>query len=206
MALRNFDEALRRLLRDEGGYGHHPSDPGGPTNFGITLTDARRYWKAAATADDVRTMPVSVAHGIYRRHYWAALRCDELPDGVDYALFDYGVNSGVGRAGKVLRRSLGLPDHSGAVTDDVVDTARRFDPAKLVTAICTERLAFLKSLRTWPVFGRGWGSRVASVQSTALAMARKTPPASPATQSSSSSLGRFLAALGGLFRTRRPTL
>lgn len=203
MASRNFDEALRRLLRDEGGYGHHPSDPGGPTNFGITLAVARRYWKSNATADDVRAMPVSVARDIYRAQYWSALRCDELPDGVDYAVFDYGVNSGVGRAGKVLRRQLGLPDHSGVVTDAVVAAATKVDPAKLVIAICAERLAFLKALKTWPVFGKGWGRRVAGVQTAALALARATPQVTPAAQPSRTALAAFLNAVGAWFRARR---
>ena len=48
MAAESYDAALTRLLRDEGGYTDHPSDPGGPTNFGITLADARRYWKGNA--------------------------------------------------------------------------------------------------------------------------------------------------------------
>ncbi len=61
MAAASYDQALTRLLRDEGGYTDHPSDPGGPTNFGITLGDARRYWKGNATAADVRAMPQSVA-------------------------------------------------------------------------------------------------------------------------------------------------
>ncbi|MFX8681133.1 glycosyl hydrolase 108 family protein, partial [Acinetobacter baumannii] len=44
----SYDASLDRLLKDEGGYTDHPSDPGGPTNFGITLVDARRYWKGNA--------------------------------------------------------------------------------------------------------------------------------------------------------------
>lgn len=203
MASRNFDEALRRLLRDEGGYGNHPSDPGGPTNFGITLADAQRYWKSGATADDVRAMPQSVARDIYRQRYWSALRCDALPDGVDYAVFDYGVNSGIGRAGKVLRRKLGLPDHSGTVTDTVIAATAKTDPAQLVTAICTERLAFLKALKTWPVFGRGWSRRVAGVQAAALVMARKTPPAESPAAPTRNWLTVSLNALGAWFYARR---
>ena len=53
MAASSYDEALSRLLVHEGGYSNHPSDPGGPTNWGITIFDARAYWKKDATAADV---------------------------------------------------------------------------------------------------------------------------------------------------------
>jgi lysozyme family protein len=171
MAVSTFDEALKRLLVHEGGYANHPSDPGGPTNFGITIHDYRRYVKADATAADLRAMPVDVAKAIYRDKYWNALRCDELPAGLDYAAFDYGVNSGVSRAAKVLQRLLGLPD-TGRMSDAVVAAARGRDAADLIARLCDERLAFLKSLRTWPVFGAGWGRRVAEVRRAALAMAK----------------------------------
>ena len=87
------------------------------------------------------------AKRIYRKRYWDAQRCDELPAGVDYSVFDYGVNSGIGRSGKVLRRVVGLPDNTSAVTDQVLAYARVRDPKVLVAAICDERLAFLKSLQ-----------------------------------------------------------
>src|SRR5439155_16128737 len=140
------------------------SDPGGLTNFGITLADYRRYAKADATAADVRSMKVIEAKAIYRAKYWNAQRCDELPAGVDYSVVDYGVNSGIGRSGKVLRRVVGLPDNTSVVNGQVLAYARVRDPKVLVAAICDERLAFLKSLKTWPVFGRGWGTRVAEVK------------------------------------------
>jgi lysozyme family protein len=178
MASLSYEVALARLLRDEGGYTDHPSDPGGPTNFGITLADAQRYWKGNATADDVRALPQSIARKIYRERYWNAMRCDELPAGVDYAVFDYGVNSGIGRAGKVLRRVLNLPDRSSVVSDDVIAAAGQRAPSDLVVAICAERLSFLKTLKTFPVFGRGWIARVNGVRSTALAMAQSHHPVS----------------------------
>ena len=65
MATWTYDEALRRLLAHEGGYTNHPSDPGGPTNFGITIHDYRKYVKPNATAVDVRAMTVETSgHGI----------------------------------------------------------------------------------------------------------------------------------------------
>ncbi len=167
----NYENCLRRLLAHEGGYTNHPSDPGGPTNFGITIFDYRKYVKPNATAADVRAMTVEEAKTIYRARYWDAQRCDELPAGVDYVVFDYGVNSGTGRSGKVLRRALNLPDQSSTVGDAVVAAARAADAKALVVAICDERLRFLQSLKTWPVFGAGWSRRVAEVRSAALAAA-----------------------------------
>ncbi len=180
MAAPSYDASLARLLAHEGGYTNHPSDPGGPTNFGITIADYRKYVKTDATANDVKTMTVAQAKAIYRARYWNALRCDDLPAGVDYAVFDYGVNSGVGRSSKVLRRLLKLPDRAHTVSDAVIAAARRTDAATLVVAICDERLRFLKSLRTWPVFGKGWGRRVADVRAAALTMATSaTAPPPP---------------------------
>lgn len=170
MAASSYDDALRRLLVHEGGYSNHPSDPGGPTKFGITIADYRKYVKPDADADDVRAMPLDHAKAIYREKYWRALRCDELPAGLDYAMFDYGVNSGVSRAAKVLQRLLGLPD-DGRMSDALIEAARAQDAAGLVARLCDERLAFLKRLRTWSVFGAGWGRRVAEVRRAALALA-----------------------------------
>lgn len=123
---------------------------------------------------------------IYRKRYWDAQRCDGLPAGVDYSVFDYGVNSGIGRSGKVLRRVVGLPDTTHVVTEEVLRAAAKRDPKALITAINDERLAFLKRLKTWPVFGKGWGARVAVVKSVSLRMATQqvaspsiVPDASP---------------------------
>lgn len=157
------------MLAHEGGYSNHPADPGGPTKYGITIADYRRYVKPGATAADVRAMTPEAAKAIYRARYWDALACDSLPAGVDYAVFDYGVNSGVARAAKVLRRKLMLSD--GAAVADVSRAAQAADAAKLIEAICDERMAFLTSLKTWPVFGTGWSRRVADVRAAALAMA-----------------------------------
>lgn len=193
MARQTYDAALARLLQHEGGYTNHPDDPGGPTNFGITIADYRRYVKRDATAADVRAMPVDEAKAIYRRRYWDAQRCDELPAGVDYAVFDYGVNSGIGRSGKVLRRVLELPDDTSAVSDAVIEAARRADARAVIVAVCDERLRFLKSLRTWDVFGKGWARRVSEVKAAALALAHSPPPVRP---KASAKAGGAVAAAG----------
>ncbi len=170
MAVSTYDDALRRLLKHEGGYSDHPSDPGGPTNFGITLADVRRYVKPDATAQDVRGLTLAQAKAIYRTRYWDILRCDELPRGLDYAAFDYGVNSGPSRAARVLCAIAGRPA-SSTIDDAALAAIRAGDARALVAALCDERLAFLRRLKTWPVFGTGWSRRVADVRAAALAMA-----------------------------------
>jgi uncharacterized protein (TIGR02594 family) len=170
MTASSYDEALRRVLVHEGGYSNHPSDPGGPTNWGITIHDARAYWKKEATAADVRSMPVEVAKDVYRSKYWDAMCCDNLPTGVDYAVFDYGVNSGIARAARVLQRLVGTTA-DGEIGRDTIAATARAKPAELINQICDERLAFLQGLKTWSVFGNGWGRRVREVRAAAVAMA-----------------------------------
>ena len=179
MTASNYDDVLRRLLLHEGGYSNHSSDPGGPTKFGITLAVYRQTEKPGATAADVKAMTVDEAKAVYRSRYWDAQRCDELPAGVDYAVFDYGVNSGIGRSGRALQRIVGVAD-DGALGPVTLAAARNADPSALVNALCDERLRFLKSLKTWSVFGKGWSRRVAEVRAAALAMARARATVPPA--------------------------
>jgi lysozyme family protein len=193
MAASSFDEALRRLFVHEGGYGNHPADPGGPTNYGITLHDFRKYVKANAGAEDVKTMSLAQAKAIYRARYWNALSCDRLPAGFDYALFDYGVNSGVSRAAKVAR-ALIAKGSAAALDDACIAALNAADTKALVGRLCDERLAFLQRLKTWPVFGRGWGRRVAEVRAAAMALATNAQRTG-APQPSAKSLGKGVVPL-----------
>lgn len=160
----DYDECERRVLLSEGGYTNDPRDPGGPTNWGITLADARAYWKRGATAEDVRNMPRGVACEIYKLKYWDELNGDQLPSGVDYSVFDYGINSGVSRSGRVLRSILALPTKDWHVTPEVLDKLKTVHAATVIEAINNERMSFLRGLRTFPHFGKGWTARVSSVR------------------------------------------
>src|SRR5262249_55564304 len=122
----NYSEALKRLLEDEGGYTNDPQDPGGPTNFGITIHDYRMYVAKNGTADDVKHMTVEQAKAIYKPKYWDALNCDDLPSGVDYAVFDYGVNSGIYRAARVLQTLVGA-DVDGEIGPETLAATKKHD-------------------------------------------------------------------------------
>jgi lysozyme family protein len=168
VAADNRDVAIGITLGYEGGYTNHPRDPGGPTNWGITIHDARMYWRPNATAEDVKAMPRSVAIEIYRQKYWAKMHCDERPAGVDLVDFDLGVNSGTART-EQFRRAL---------------DPLKLSPVDYVKRQCAKRLAFLQGLRTWGTFGKGWGSRVANVEARGvkMALAAAGKPCKPALQ------------------------
>lgn len=161
MVASNRETCITECLKWEGGYSNDAADPGGPTNWGITIIDARKYWKKDATAADVKTMPKSVAINIYTTKYWKtpSYDCDKLASGVDLSVFDFGVNSGPSRAKQYLDKAVGGTD---------VET---------ITKLNDLRLAFLKRLGTWPVFGKGWGRRVAGIKAKSLEMNKvKAPP------------------------------
>lgn len=153
-------EAMEHLYEDEGGYTNDAQDSGGPTNWGITIHDARMYWKKDATANDVRHMPKSVAADIYRKHYANPLRYDELPAGVDYTVLDYGINSGIGRSARILQHFVGVPA-DGIIGPITLAAVAAFpDHDHLIDLINDERMRFLRGLRIWGTFGRGWRDRV----------------------------------------------
>ena len=169
-----YGRAMAKVYEDEGGYSNDAGDPGGPTRYGITIHDARMYWKSDATADDVRHMPKSIATEIYEKHYAIPLHYNDLPAGVDYAVLDYGINSGISRAARVLQKIVHAPV-DGSIGPETVKDALAMDPIKVINAMYDERLAFLRHLRTWPTFGRGWSRRVKEGRSLALSMAGKKP-------------------------------
>lgn len=176
----NFDTCLRITLSYEGGFVNNPADPGSATNFGITLSTLQAFLDEPVTVDDVRNMTVDTATAIYGANYWNAMRCSALPPGVDLALFDFGVNSGVGRAAKILQGIVSVAQ-DGSIGPDTIKAVQEWRPADLVTSLCSARLAYLHGLSTFADFGAGWTARVKGVAGRALAMvagagAPATPP------------------------------
>lgn len=173
LAVDRFPEVVRRTLLHEGGqrYTNHPNDPGGPTKYGVTIHDVRRYLKPNATASDVKALTEAQAITIYRHHYWEPMKCDLMPPGLDYTVFDYTVNAGQGRSGRSLRKALGLQTKSSAVTPDVIEKIDAVDdPISLIKLINAERLAFQLGLGgKYRVFHRGWKARILSTRDVSLA-------------------------------------
>lgn len=178
----NFPAALDAVLRHEGGFVDHPDDPGGATNKGITIGTLKRIGidvdgDGDSDLADLKALRRSDVERVYRLFYWDAVKADLLPSGVDYAVFDFAVNSGVSRAAKALQRILGVEQDSNIGPKTLAALAGT-DAAALVTSLCDGRMQFLKAIKGWRTFGRGWTARVDDVRAMALRLA-KAPPVAP---------------------------
>ena len=154
----NFDQAFDILLKHEGGFSDHPADPGGKTRFGITEAVARE----AGYRGDMRELPVDLAKRIYKDRYWDAVRAEELPEAIRYAVFDAAVNSGPRQAIRWLQRAVGAKD-DGIIGPVTLAAVRAADPERLLRRMLAQRLRFVTGLPTWAAFGRGWARRIADL-------------------------------------------
>ena len=165
----NFEKALALVLEHEGGYVDHPKDPGVATNRGVTQAVYNAYRKIRGRGmQSVKFITDDELRAIYKFQYWDKVHGDFLPTGLDYAVFDFAVNSGVGRASKYLQAVLGVAQDGqiGART-----LAAITKPVNTINALCDRRMGFLRNLGTFLTFGKGWTKRVQGVRADALEMA-----------------------------------
>lgn len=170
----NFNKSLKLVLKHEGGYVDNPKDPGGATNRGITIAVLAAWRGKAVSKTDVRNLTLDEAGKIYKKQYWDAVKGDDLPEGLDYAMFDYAVNSGPTKAVRDLQKALGVKvdGHIGEIT---IQTINDYPNIKtLISKLCDNRLAWMKTLKTWKTFGKGWTSRVTEVKLNAIGMVGTT--------------------------------
>lgn len=175
MAKGTFAKAMPHVFSEEGGYVDHPKDPGGATNMGITLATLSAWEGGKVSKAEVKALTKSKATDIYRENYWNKVAGDDLPAGVDYAVFDFAINSGPARAVKMLQKVVGV-DQDGVIGAKTLAAVRKMAADRIISELCDARLAWLKTLGTFKTFGRGWTARVSRVRSRALAFSRDSAP------------------------------
>ncbi len=108
--MRNLRQLAEEIVAREGGFVDDPDDPGGATNFGVTIHTLRRLGldltgDGQIGVDDVRALTREQAIDIFIEHYWRKPRIDELPEVLHASVFDMYVNAGA-NAVRVLQRLL----------------------------------------------------------------------------------------------------
>lgn len=151
-----FDEAFDRLIDHEGGYVNHPDDPGGETNWGITLRTAR----AEGYTGTMRALPREVAKNIYYSAYWLRAGADQYDPAIGFQVFDIGVNHGIGNAVRMLQRAVDVAD-DGIAGPRTRAAVKALSVTDVLMRLNAERLEFYAKLSTFPTFGKGWVRRVA---------------------------------------------
>lgn len=112
-------DIANEIVAREGGYVNDPDDPGGATNFGVTIHTMRRLGldldaDGDVDADDVQRLTRAQAVDIFIRHYFERPLIAELPVGLHATVFDMYVNAGA-NAVRILQRLLCEMGHSVAV-------------------------------------------------------------------------------------------
>ena len=159
----NFDQCLEQVLKHEGGYVDHPEDPGGRTNMGVTQVAYENHLGRSVTEEDMRKMPLEHAKDIYKKSYWDKVCGEELPEGLDFSVFDWAVNSGPSRAVKTLQKIINVAQDGaiGPITLKAIDDR---GPGYLIHRYAKEREMFYRRLSTFATFGRGWLNRLDKTQ------------------------------------------
>jgi lysozyme family protein len=106
----NFEEALRFVLRAEGGVVNDEDDRGGLTAYGVTQATYNDYrLKRGLPVRRVAWIRMEEVRDLYRLMYWMPAGCEELPLRLATVHFDWAVNHGVAGAIRTLQGLLGVP-------------------------------------------------------------------------------------------------
>lgn len=168
-----FKKCLELVLKSEGGYINHPSDPGGITNLGVTKAVWEEWVGHPVTEKDMRELTPEKVAPMYEMKYWRTSYCEKLPQGLNLLVFSMAVNSGSGRAVKLLQRCVGVVE-DGVIGARTMAEINKLRPVDLVERYSETRKAFYEGLKLFPVFGKGWLNRTEKERLEALELIRNS--------------------------------
>lgn len=170
-----FSEAVLVVLKHEGGFSNHSADPGGATNFGISL----RWLKSQGLygdldddgdvdINDILSLDIEKASIIYREKWWDRYHYDRFKNcSIATKVLDMSVNMGPSRAHKILQRSIntlgGNLSVDGIVGPITITAVNIEDSQTLLDEIRQEQARFYLGLiarrPSMSVFRKGWLAR-----------------------------------------------
>ena len=164
MSAWNLLTSLDLTLVYEGGWVDNPKDPGGATYRGVTQAVYDEFRDDYhQSRQSVRLISDAELRQLYSCRYWTPICGDQLPLGLDYALFDFAVNSGVTRAVRTLQGLVAVAADGvmGPKTLQAIAVhSATYGVTALTDGVCNARMNFLRSLPTYGEFGLGWQRRV----------------------------------------------
>lgn len=169
----------------EGGWSNDPQDPGGATNFGITLAvfaswrGTRLTQQSQATLiKQLKAIAPETVRAIYEARYWTPSCAPELPAPLALMHFDAAVNHGVGTAMRFLQQAVGV-EADGEMGPQTRAAIARTDTLATLDAYAELRRARYRALPHFPRFGRGWLARVDATLARSRSLAELDPKTNP---------------------------
>ena len=172
----SFTAVIAVSLRFEGGFVDDPQDPGGATNWGITLEGLSEWRGKRCTVADVKALSLDEATEIYNARYWLPMGGPDLPAGLDLTVFDFGINAGPGRSIPMLQRLVGQVA-DGRMGPKTIAAAQCAGSTLLtrINALAAVHEAYYHTLPGFAHDGRGWTARVNACQAASQALANGAP-------------------------------
>jgi len=173
----NWQKSFELMLQSEGGYSDDQRDSGnhlpdgrqGSTMLGVTQYNWENWIGHEVTQDQMKKLTPDDVKPFYKKKFWDVCRCDDMPSGIDYLVFDFAVNAGCGGSAKVLQRAVGVvPD--GGIGPITLAAVSKYNADELIEKFSEAIEAFYRSLSNFDVYGKGWLNRVAIVKIAALSM------------------------------------
>lgn len=146
-----FDEFIRFVLQAEGGESNDPTDPGGPTRFGLS--------QRAHPHLNIGTLTAIEAINVYRAEYWNATGVERLPPPIAVAVADGCVQHGQRPAIRMLQHTLRV-GMDGIIGPETLAATYRADQEDLLVSYCARRAVYYANLSTFGRFGIGWMRRI----------------------------------------------
>jgi len=166
-----FEKALKRILKHEGGYVNDPLDSGGMTNLGVTKRVWEEFVGHPVSEADMRVLTPEIIAPMYKMKYWNSSYCEVLPKGLDYVVFDFAVNAGTGRSVKTLQQAIGCVA-DGVIGPKTMEAINDAEPKDLIAKFSDARADFYQGIVTRKPdqarFIKGWLNRVEDARKLAL--------------------------------------
>lgn len=177
-----FDYAVKHVLEHEGGFSNDKNDPGGATNYGISLRFLKEMdidfdHDGDIDIQDVKNIHFTDAIDIYKKYFWDKNHYEAI-NSLEIAakIFDIAVNIGASRAHKIAQKGCTYCGHkdlkidgilgpkSFAAINEITTHGRQSD---LMDEIVNEQKWFYEHLTEdnpkLKVFLKGWLNRAAWV-------------------------------------------
>lgn len=162
------DEIIAGVIAREGGYVNHPNDPGGETNYGITIKTARDF----GYYGPMSSLPKAVAVTIYTQKYWYSVRGDDLhkiSQKLCEEVVDTGINMGPRKSAEILQTAVaavtgGFTTVDGVIGPATLEAVKKTisivgEPALLKICNCLQGAEYVRIALEKPtsaVFLKGW--------------------------------------------------